>query len=122
MQRLSISLAEPVPQAKSKSAQIADLLPEIDAALVAGHSHEAIFENIKNLLELDLTFGYYKNTIHRIRRRRDLKNRTIEVPQALHRSKPVKHTVGPVKAVPTIAAPMSKTQEILLAPIDDFFS
>jgi hypothetical protein len=122
MQRLSISLAEPVPQAKSKSAQIADLLPEIDAALVAGHSHEAIFENIKNLLELDLTFGYYKNTIQRIRRRRDLKNRTIEVPQALHRSKPVKHTVGPVKAVPTIAASMSKTQEILLAPIDDFFS
>jgi len=122
MQRLSISLAEPVPQAKSKSAQIADLLPEIDAALVAGHSHEAIFEKIKNLLELDLTFGYYKNTIHRIRRRRDLNNRTIEVPQTLHRSKPVKHTVGPVKAVPTIAAPMSKTQEILLAPIDDFFS
>jgi hypothetical protein len=122
MTRLSISLNEPLPKVKSKSAQITDLLPEIEAALSAGHSHTAIFENIKNAIGLDVTFGYYKNTIHRIRRRRDVKNITVEVPLPLHRSKQVKEAVGSVKVVPTIAAPMSKAQEILLEPIDDFFS
>lgn len=122
MQRLFFSLTEPVPRAKSKSAQIAELLPEIDAALVAGHSHEAIFEKIKNTLGVNLTFGYYKNTIHRIRHRRDVKSKTVEVPLALHRSKPVKDTVVPGKVVPTVAVPMSKAQEILLGPVGDFFS
>jgi len=122
MTRLSISLTKPLPKVKSKSAEITDLLPEIEAALSAGHSHTAIFENIKNTIGLDLTFGYYKNTIHRIRRRRDVKNITVEVPLPLYRSKQVKGAVGSVKVVPTIAAPMSKAQKILLGPIDDFFS
>lgn len=56
---------------RSKAAQLADLLPAIEAALASGHPHTAIFDHLENKLGLALTYGYYQITLHRLRRRRD---------------------------------------------------
>lgn len=65
---LLISVAPPP---KSKSQQLAKLLPGIEAALREGHGHEAIYEHIKNAVGIELTYKYYKTTLHRIRKKRD---------------------------------------------------
>lgn len=64
-------LTDVAPPPKSKAAQLADLLPAIEAALAAGHPHTAIFEHIQNKHGLALTYRYYHLTLHRLRRRRD---------------------------------------------------
>ena len=56
---------------KSKSQQLAKLLPNIEAALIRGYSHEVIHEHIKNFIGLDLSYRYYKLTLHRVRKNRD---------------------------------------------------
>ena len=65
---LTIDVAPP-PQSKSR--QLAKLLPAIELALAEGHSHEVIHDHIKNTVGLDLTYKYYKTTLHRIRKKRD---------------------------------------------------
>lgn len=59
------------PPPKSKSKQLAKLLPGIEAALGEGYSHEVIHAHIKTIVGLDLSFKYYKTTLHRIRKKRD---------------------------------------------------
>lgn len=119
----SLSSLEPAPRAKSKAAQISELLPEIEAALAAGCSHKTIFEHIKRTLGLNLTFGYYENTLHRIRQRQDSPAPTHTAGRLI-KAKP--HTLEPgaraVPAAPAIDGATSLTQGALFAPIDDFFS
>jgi hypothetical protein len=122
MMRLSLSSIEPPPKAKSKAYQIAELLPEIEAALSAGHSHQAIFEQVKNTTGLDLTFGYYENTIHRIRHRQDAKSRANSASPASPKIKQPPQTVSPLTAIRSVDAPTSKLQAALGEDVGDFFS
>lgn len=55
----------------SKAARLAKLLPAIEAALLQNYSHEVIFEHIKKTEGLELTYKYYKTTLHRLRKKRD---------------------------------------------------
>jgi hypothetical protein len=122
MNRLSILLTDQLPKAKSKAAQITELLPEIEAAVEAGHSHEAIFENVKKTTGLDLTFGYYKNTLHRVRRKTEAKSKTVAKPPAAHGLKPITVTGSPSKAAQKTDEPTSKLQAALSEAVGDFFS
>lgn len=122
MTRLNLSLTGPAPKEKSKAAQIAELLPEIEAALAAGHSHQAIFEHVKGTTGLELTFGYYENTLHRIRQRQEAKNREISKPPAASTQQPIPQAVLPFRAEPRNGALTSRLQTILGASDDDFFS
>lgn len=123
MIKLSLTAIAPVPRPKSKAAQIADLLPEIEAALKAGHSHRVIFEDVKNTVGLDLTFGYYENTIHRVRKRLDQPEKGKE-PPVPRPSKIVPKQVITPRAPDALAkgSAANKLQEVLSEPIDDFFS
>lgn len=120
---LSLSSIPPSTRPKSKAAQLAELLPEIEAALQAGHSHQAIFEHIKKTVGLDLTFGYYENTMHRIRRRlkMNIKENPIQ-PLALQKTTPKVSSAPRANNVQTRGSSKSKLQQILSEPIDDFFS
>lgn len=125
MTRLSLTSVVPVPMSKSKAAQLAELLPEIEAALVAGHSHRAIFEDVKKTVGLDLTFGYYENTIHRLRRRNktDLQVNLMPTPTPTLQTATQKIFITPpAEVVQTVGPPKSKLQKILSEPIGDFFS
>lgn len=122
MTRFLISLIEPVPKAKSKAAQIAELLPEIEAALTAGHSHRAIFEQVENALGIGLTFGYYENTIHRIRQRQEAKGEFLATPLMVQERPPSPITVDPTRTPQFTDAPTSKLQAALSESVDDFFS
>lgn len=64
-------LTDVAPPPKSKTAQLEDLLPAIEAALAAGHPHTAIFDHIQNKIGLALSYRYYQLTLHRLRKRRD---------------------------------------------------
>lgn len=121
MTRLSISLSVPPPKAKSKAAQITELLPEIEAALSAGNSHDAIFENVKKTIGLELTFGYYKNTLHRARHRQTENAKAKSKPVSPPGPKSLPTTVSP-KSTRSIDAPTSKLQAKLGEGVGDFFS
>lgn len=120
---LSLSSIPPSPRPKSKAAQLAELLPEIEAALQAGHSHHAIYEHVKKTVGLDLTFGYYENTMHRIRRRikMNVKENPTQ-PLALQKTTPKVFSAPRANNVQTLGSSKSKLQQILSEPIDDFFS
>lgn len=120
---LSLSSIPPAPRPKSKAAQLAELLPEIEAALEAGHSHQAIFEHVKKTVGLDLTFGYYENTMHRLRRR--VKMNVKENPTqhlALQKTTPKVFLAPRADNVQALGSSKSKLQQILSEPIGDFFS
>lgn len=107
------------PPPKSKAAQLADLLPAIEAALAAGHPHTAIFDHLENKLGLALTYRYYQITLHRLRKRRDESsskkgsNGTSPVPVRAPRSTP-----RPIVS----EEPNTGFSYDLKAPVDDFFS
>ncbi|MFC5550194.1 hypothetical protein [Massilia aerilata] len=122
MTRLDLSLIEPAPKAKSKAAQIAELLPEIEEALAAGHSHLTIFEQIKNKIGLELSFGYYENTLHRLRQRKAAKNKVTPRPQAGVDRNQIPQAAIAVRPGNSNDAPTSKLQAALGEPVDDFFS
>jgi crotonobetainyl-CoA:carnitine CoA-transferase CaiB-like acyl-CoA transferase len=125
MTKLSLSSVTPVPKAKSKASQLAELLPEIEAALAAGHAHRVIYEDIKISAGLDITFGYYETTIHRLRQRSRVVTQTQT--QTKEATKQVQNPAPFAKGVtmPTrINRPSigSRIQEILHGPVDDFFT
>jgi hypothetical protein len=122
MTRLSLSFIERAPKTKSKASRIAELLPEVEAALTAGHSHQTIFEQVKNTTGLQLTFGYYENTIHRIRQRQQKKATGAAKPPAAFGLKPSPTIPGAIGTAQDNGAPTSKLQAALGEPIDDFFS
>lgn len=122
MTRLSLSLIQALPKAKSKASHIAELLPEIEEALAAGYSHQAIFEQVKNTTGLELTFGYYENTIHRIRQRVEAKAKSVTEPPAAAGQKSPPLNFSTIKATQSIGAPTSKLQAALSEAVDDFFS
>lgn len=118
---LSISVD---PRPKSKSQQLAALVPGVEAALREGHSHEVIHNHIKNTLGLDLTYQYYKTTLKRIRKR------VVKAKAIGPGRPPLTHRAGTV--VTAIASPAldsstdlrSKGDRFtyeLKAPVDDFF-
>jgi len=121
MLNLSSSLANYSKKARSKAAIVAELLPQIEGALKDGYSHEAIFESIKKTEGIELTFGYYKNTIHRMRQRQE--------------PAPITPTANPTSIAQTplgtkltsattqsTDAPTSRLQAALADSIADFFS
>jgi hypothetical protein len=123
MTKLSLSLVEPVPRQKSKAAQLAELLPEIEVALVAGHTHRVIFEQVEKAIGLNLTFGYYQNTIHRIRQRKEAAAKKLAAPAPAPRKIPPNTlSTSPATGAQAMDAPTSKLQEALSEPVDDFFS
>lgn len=90
---MSTNLLIPVaPPPKSKSQQLAKLLPGIEAALSEGHGHEVIYDHIKNTVGLELTYKYYKTTLHRIRKKRDQALKDTARPSLLP---PVRKAAGP---------------------------
>lgn len=69
MTRFEFDIEDALPT-KSKSVRLAAMLPAIEDALANGYSHKVIFDHIKNTEGIDMTFGYYQNTLHRLRLRR----------------------------------------------------
>jgi hypothetical protein len=63
---------------RSKAVLLGRLVPLIDQAVALGHKHEAIHSAIQSG-GVDLTFGYYRNTLHRIRTR----NATSQTPASV---------------------------------------
>src|SRR5471032_220177 len=55
--------------------RLAALLPKIEAHLEAGGSHAAIHEHLKKQ-GFDVSLGYYKNMLNRIRRRNQVGAKT----------------------------------------------
>ena len=55
--------------------RLAALLPKIEAHLQAGGSHAAIHEHLKKQ-GFDVSLGYYKNMLNRIRRRNPVDAKT----------------------------------------------
>lgn len=53
---------------RSKAVLLNRLMPLIDEAIKLGHKHEAIHSAIESA-GVELTFGYYRNTLHRLRTR-----------------------------------------------------
>lgn len=108
-------LAGVSPPPKSKAAQLADLLPAIEAALAAGHPHTAIFDHLENKLGLALTYRYYQITLHRLRKRRD----EYSSKKGSNGTSPV-----PVRTPRPIVSeePNTRFSYNLKAPVDDFFS
>jgi len=123
MIKLSISAINSTPRAKSKAALVAEFLPDIEAFLDAGHSHKVIFEHIKNRVGIELTFGYYENTIHRIRQRQKsaekqkVSNASIERVQ-----QPAQTNTLSATNLSTTSGSTSKVQDVLLGQIGNFFS
>jgi hypothetical protein len=72
---------------RSKAVLLGRLVPLIDQAVALGHKHEAIHSAIQSG-GVDLTFGYYRNTLHRIRTR----NATSPTPSTVQ--SPVHVSVG----------------------------
>ena len=109
---------------KSKAAQLLELLPAIEAALRAGHSHASIHNYLVNSRGLDLSFGYYELTLGRLRKRvraSYLQSNTISpVVRENHHSDPVKRV--PVNTAPVIEGATSKIQDVLFGSASDFFS
>jgi hypothetical protein len=123
MTKLSISSLTPLPPPKSKASQLAELLPEIEAALAAGHTHRAIYEDVKRTTGIDLKFGYYENIIHRLRARKieSTQTQTKDATEQERRLLPSEKTpVVPARI--NRPAVGSQLQDILHGPVDDFFS
>jgi hypothetical protein len=124
MGKLSLSSAEPISRAKSKAAQLAEMLPEIEAALAAGHSHKVIFEDIKKTVGLNLTFGYYENTIHRLRQRNGAaispkgQQASAKREQQSAQTKTLATTNPQAKNLPVA----TQVQTVLHGSVGDFFS
>lgn len=112
-------LAGVAPPPKSKAAQLADLLPAIEAALAAGHPHTAIFDHLENKLGLALTYRYYQITLHRLRKRRD------ETSSKKGRNGTAPLPVGTTRPMPRPVVsdePDTRFSYDLKSPVDDFFS
>lgn len=123
MTKLTLTSVSPERKPKSKAARLAELFPEIEIALEAGHTHRAIFEDVKKTVGLDLSFGYYENTIHRIRQRfgKAEKRKVAPAPELVKNSARLAIHL-PASGGQTIGTPTSKLQEALSGPVDDFFS
>jgi len=115
----TILLADVAPPPKSKAAQLAELLPAIEAALEAGHTHTSIFDYLENKLGLDLTYRYYQITLHRLRKRRDAAH---SKKQAKARSPNISKASLPSSAPAVSGSPGQGFTYDLKAPVDDFFS
>jgi hypothetical protein len=112
------------PPQKSKAAQLLELLPGIEAAVRAGHSHASIHEYLVKSRGLDLTFRYYELTVCRLRKRVHLSNSrlTTASPQPKQNNHNNQAKPASVKEIPTFAKATSKTQDILFGSASDFFS
>lgn len=112
------------PPKKSKSRQLVELLPSIEAALAVGYSHAAIFDHIQNTIGLDLTFRYYQLTLHRIRKKRDEAQAKV-APHALSSrlgSQPAPVALPSQRLVAQHDDGANKFIYDVKAPIHDFFS
>lgn len=117
-------LSSIAPPPKSKTERLAELLPAIEGALAAGHSEKAIYEHVINTEGLDMTFRYYKLTLHRVRKRRDKLRSEAAATVAHHLAKaPVRPPNQLQGAVldPASEKPKKFVYDVL-ASVDDFFS
>lgn len=111
---------EPPPQ--SKTQQLAKLLPGVEAALAQGHSHEVIHEHIKNTIGLDLTFKYYKTTLHRLRKQRDqAKQAGMARPALLPYARVAAPGQGSAQDASVPSQPGPRFTYDVKSPIDEFF-
>lgn len=118
---LIISVAAPP---KSKTERIRDLLPGIEAALDQGHGHQVIYDHLRKIVGLELTFQYYKITLHRLRKKRESAKPTGKNVQSF--AHPAKQIPG--KEVPqpgvigTSSAGGARFSYDVKASVEDFFS
>lgn len=119
----TILLIPVAPPPKSKAQQLAKLLPSIEAALKQGYSHEVIHEHITKTAGLELTYKYYKTTLHRIRQRQKAKSPATSrasLPLLVSRTAGVAEQAAPA-ADATLDQPERRFTYDLKGSIDDFF-
>jgi hypothetical protein len=111
------------PPPRSKASQLLELLPQIESAVRAGHSHFVIHEYIVKSRGLDLTFRYYELTLGRLRKRLGIAAPHSRTAPTM--VQPAPNTIGPTneskKTLPVIGGATSKVQKILFESVDDFF-
>jgi hypothetical protein len=117
-------LSSIAPPPKSKTERLAELLPAIEGAIAAGHSEKAIHEHVVNNEGLDLTFRYYKLTLHRVRKKRD--KLLSEAPAMVAHHGPKAPVRPPAQLTAAVSEHVSEKPKKfaydVLAPVDDFFS
>jgi hypothetical protein len=109
---------------KSKSQQLAKLLPGIEAALAEGYSHGIIYEHIKNTLRLEITYKYYKTTLHRIRKRAGQVKAATSGRPSLPRPVNKNSTIAEQSDLDAVATPDHPDRRFsydVKGPIDKFF-
>lgn len=105
---------------KSKVSILRELLPGIESALRAGHQHLAIYEHIRDKLGLEISYHYYVQALHRIRKRESLGVRSRKDDRQVNSAAPVRAVVAATK--PNTDPGKKRFTYDLHKPVEDFFN